>query len=90
MKRIEVKVWGKLYRRISKPIAKKVYDEGKELMVCPCKLRPGEPWHPEGIIRNTTNRKFKYVIRDYEFYHCNGETGWYLSFYIEVKEKPGD
>lgn len=28
-------------------MARKAYRDGKTVMVCPCKLRPGTPWHPE-------------------------------------------
>lgn len=90
MKHMEFEINGKMYHRVSKPMARKAYEKGEEIMVCPCKLRPGEPWYPEGIVSNALNRRFDFVIRDYEIYNCNAEAGWYASFYIEVKEKPGD
>lgn len=91
MKRMEFEIGGKLYRRVSRPTARKAYDRGAIIMICPCKLRPGKPWYPETLTCKVhTGRDFDPVARDFEIYNCNAESGWYASFYLEVKEKPGD
>lgn len=41
---------GKTYCRISKAAARGYYGAGTEILVCPCNLRPGAPWHPEVYI----------------------------------------
>ena len=91
MKHMEFEINGKMYHRVSKPMARKAFDKGEWVMVCPCKFRPGHPWYPTGFsFRKKLDREFDKIVRDYEYYHCNAEAGWYLSFYLEVKEIPGE
>ena len=90
MKRMEFEINGKMYHRVSKPMARKAYEKGETIMFCPCKLRPGTPWHPGGFLTNKSNDKFDLLVRNCEIYNCNAIAGWYLSFYVEVKEKPGE
>jgi len=83
-------------KRINKRVARRLFDEGKTIIICACKLRPGGPlyirkyWNPE-IIVNKTNMSNRYypetiyfdrIVRDYEWYNCTYETGYYSAFYI--------
>ena len=70
------------YKRVSKPMARKAYDTGKDVVICACKLRPGKPWYPEAIINNLSKNSFN--SSEYEWYNCNAEAGYYAAFYIEV------
>lgn len=78
----------KHYKRISKAKARKLYDNGIDIMVVPCNLSPENPWG----IGVTTNGHYwdhadfdKFVL-EFTWYNCNdNETGKYPAFY-EIKE----
>ena len=72
------------YKRVSKPMARKAYDTGKDVVICACKLRPGKPWYPEAIINNLSKNSFNSSVNEYEWNNCNAEAGYYAAFYIEV------
>ena len=70
--------------RISKKNAERRYNEGEVIYLCPHKLRPGYPWHPESAITKTdfseevlsqyfvTNtREFEKLVSDFTHYNCN-------------------
>lgn len=83
MKQMEFEVNGKQYHRVSKPMARKAYRDGKAVMVCPCKLRPGTPWHPEVTVDTVIDgNDFNKVVLWFETYNCNAVAGWYASFYV--------
>ena len=78
---------GKTYCRISKAAARGYYEAGAEIYTCPCKLRPGGPWHPEVYIcremafpyAGTFDKVTAYVAG----INCiNSETGRYLAYYV--------
>jgi hypothetical protein len=85
----------KEYKRINKTAAKKAYINNKNVVLCPCNLRPGGPWSPEVTV-NYNNRDeteqdtpanvyFDKVLMYFEYYNCiNTETGKYTAFYIEL------
>lgn len=71
-------------RRINKRIARKLWDAGYEILFIPCKLRPDSMW---GLGVTTSklfwgNNSFDEYVRSCEYYNCNGETGRYLSYYV--------
>ena len=71
------------YRRISKPLARKMYADGAKIIICPSNLRPFTPHGFTGEIAK--NRDFDAVINEHEFYCCNcNETGRYTAFYTPV------
>ena len=79
---------GKIYYRISKAAARGYYETGVEIYACPCKLRPGGPWHPEVYIcrkmaspyASTFDKTIAYVT---EMNCINSETGRYLAYYAK-------
>ena len=85
---------GHTFTRVSKTAAKKAYMNGVTIALCPCKLRPGTPWHPECILRKTpgndtteTENELNSLLNQFEFYNCTNETGRYTAFYIEKENK---
>lgn len=77
------------YRRVSKWIARKLYDDGVEVYMCPCNLRPGEPWHPEVAVRLSDGEEFpcapapfEDVVRGFQFFNCSYSAGYYPAFYV--------
>lgn len=75
--------------RINKPLARKMYYSGHTITVVPCKCGV------DNIVAKTdmnylldskcgddmTNR-FDRVVREFEYYNCNSETGYYVSYYV--------
>ncbi len=78
---------GVRYTRISKPAARKIYDNGGAVYVCPVKCSPvNEFWQTGTIIDNPAadpDRAFDKVINAFEFYNCGyNELGRYAAFYV--------
>jgi len=86
------------YIRISMKNAKRRYDRGEVIYICPHKLRPGGPWHPECAIARDDysdedtqyflayTKEFEDVVREYAHYNCSYGTGKYLSYYIKEEK----
>ena len=94
----------KMYRcdgfvRVSKKRAKKLYDEGQIIYLCPYRLRPGYPWHPEIAVTKTdltelkedfgvqyfvsNTRDFETLVNDFAYYNCTWKNGEYPAYYIK-------
>ena len=69
--------------KITKALAKKMYDEGNAIMVIPCKTGPKSPlasWiskpdDPEATFEKLCNAIF--------YYNCSPETGMTLNYYAK-------
>lgn len=86
------------YKRITKPIARRAFCDGKTVIVCPSNLRPFSMWHCETDFninsetmqnelhfRETPENLFNYTVNQFEYYNCiNTETGKHASFYIAI------
>lgn len=83
------------YRRVDKRQARKIYDNGKEVVFCPCNLRPFGFWNPSVkilkdfednvILNGKPSNDFDKVVNSFEYYNCiNSETGRFTSFYIAI------
>ena len=72
------------YKRVSKWIAKKLYEAGEPILFCPVNLRPGDIWGIGTIVIKKEGRTFEEILSEFEFYNCyNSETGYYAAFYIK-------
>ena len=84
MKPIIIKDKDRTYTRISKTAAKKMFESGREILLRPMHLRPGEPYHPECAIKKG-EQDFDAYIAMFKFHTANNrETGFYPAFYIET------
>lgn len=84
MKQFVIKDKNRTYTRISKAAAKKMFESGREILLCPVHLRPGEPWHPECAIQKS-EYDFDEYINAFKIHTANNsETGFYPAFYIET------
>ena len=76
------------FQRISKRAARTAYNAGKPVVLCPVKLYPFGGFRPSMMIQKTELPEYSFYtrVRDFESYNANcNETGYYASFYIEVK-----
>ena len=82
------------YKRISKAEARKRYNAGELVTLCPVNLIPGAPWNPEITVtkfdssapaRNVAvvcTMDFETLVNGFEFYNIRGaETGRYTAYY---------
>ena len=80
---------GRSYVRVSKARARKLYDMGAEIVLCPSNLRPLGMWHPECRVQKAdilVDEDFDGVVRAFEFYNCsNAETGRNTNFFVEAE-----
>lgn len=78
---------GYTFHRIDKKAARRAYNNGLRVMLCPVNLRPGYPYHPETSISGKAAATFEEALNAFEFYNLRGkETGRYTAFYIPVRE----
>ena len=70
--------------KITKALAKKMYDEGAEIMVIPSKVRPN------GMLASWTTKPADDPTADFEklcnavfYYNCSPETGMNLAYYAK-------
>lgn len=83
------------YKRISKPIARKMYNHGITIFLLPCKVRDdavegNNPWIvPTKIslfIGEQEENKFDSLVNIFEYYNCNAELGYYTHFFVAEED----
>lgn len=76
------------FKRISKAAAKKLYDNGGTVYVCPINMDPTNPYWSMAAEINKQDLEgldFNKMINQYTYYNCiNNQTGLYPAFYVEV------
>ena len=77
------------YSRVDKRVARKIYNEGKDVLFIPRNMRPDNNWGL-GIVENKylfgQEATFDKLVDTYTWYNCNNETGRYVAFY-KIKEE---
>lgn len=92
MNNYEFTINGARYVRVSKSAAIKTWKNNDTVVFCPCKLRPGYPWHPEYVFPPDvcpawirTEKEFCEIANAYSVYNCNSnETGRYIAYYVKA------
>lgn len=71
--------------KIRKNKARKLFNEGHELIIIPCNCSPNGVWLKGFRIckTNLENSDFDRLINEFEYYNCNSELGRYTHYYIE-------
>lgn len=77
--------------QIQKRAAKKLYDAGESVYLCPCKFAPLGVWNigcavskdynGHEDVRVEDNKSFEHVVNSFRYYNCNSEAGLYITFY---------
>ena len=77
-------------KRISKKMARKIFEQGKTIYVQSCRFNPFCVLS-QAIDINKENDSFLYgsynfdtYVNSFEYYNCSFEQGYYASFYIEL------
>lgn len=75
------------YTRVSKRKARRLFMEGVEILVLPCKVNPANVWEMTARMSNSSIEDFEKWLNEYSYYSCNyNELGRYPAFYIKEKE----
>ena len=86
------------YKKINKPIARKMFNNGITIYLLPCKVSEMalnsdiETWgHPVSINitkdqLDSKHNKFDRAINEYCFYNCNAELGYYPHYYVTEED----
>lgn len=72
------------YNRVSKAAARKAFNAGKPVILCPVKLYPFGAWRPSCMIQgDQCSDTFERLLENFIWYNCQlNETGYYAAFYI--------
>ena len=81
---------GVYYQRINKTKARRLYNEGKEILLYPIEANPFSMWAGSGYTINISNidendkylPTFDSIVNNFEYYNCSSEMGHYTKFYI--------
>ena len=79
--------------RIKKPLARKMYYSGHTITIVPCKcgvnntvakaeldMQKDINCGDEDVL--TISNRFDRVVREFEWYNCNKDTGYYAHYYV--------
>lgn len=75
-----------MYKKIRKNTARKLFNEGKEIFLIPCKAKLSMwiDFYKIQIDRYfSADRDFDKIVNFFEYYNCNPEMGAYAHFYIK-------
>lgn len=71
-------------KRINKTTARNLFNRGIEILACPCKIDPCNPWGLVFTLETTLTENFDTAVNNITYYNCNYETGYYLAYYILI------
>ena len=86
------------YKRVNKPEARKLYNNGVSIFLIPCKCSFTPPEEKTGMVVyifpieisiftcDTDANKFDRTVRDFEWKYCNAECGYYSHYYVRESD----
>ena len=90
MRREEYIIDGKMWVRIPKQLAHRMYVCNIPLLIAPCKFRLDGIWGCGFYCKKTEQQKeygytphFRTLVNEYEYYNCNHELGRYTKFFVK-------
>ena len=73
--------------RVNKKVARKLYNLGLEVGLCPCNANPESPWWLMSFVNNNSyDYTFDEVVDKFAWYNCNNELGRYVAYYVDNKK----
>lgn len=74
--------------RVTRREARKIFNQGAPVVFCPSKLYPFGGFRPSCMVQNSDAwPDFDCAVRNFEWYNCTHETGYYPAFYV-ARAKP--
>lgn len=71
--------------KITRPVARRLFESGERIYLLPCKVRVGNPWiNPMRASKNEDTNSFDNIVSLYEYWNCDSELGKSVSCYREV------
>lgn len=85
-----IKFEDKIYKQITKTKAREMFNEGKEIIVNPCKIIFPNHWHSHCYISKDMENMsgewtFDQIVNNCEYYNCCYETGYYSHYFVEIE-----
>ena len=70
------------FTRVNKTVAKRYFNEGNVIRVCPVNISPSNTWGLYTDLNRNTGVNFDEEINAFTYYNCNKKTGEYVAFYV--------
>lgn len=70
-------------KKISKRIAKNMFNKGLEIILCPSKLNPNGIWFSGISVTNENEKDLEKILNNFSYYNCTKETGLRINFYTK-------
>ena len=85
------------YKKVTNPIARKMYNIGCDILLLPCKVNAFIVFDKNyrGFVQPVTislktcihdANKFDRSVNDFEYYNCNSEMGYYSHYYVSEED----
>lgn len=86
------------YKRVNKPTARKMYNQGCSILLLPCKVSESalydstshnhwvRPYSMSLMTSEEETNRFDRAVNTYEYFNCNAELGYYAHFYVSEEE----
>jgi hypothetical protein len=78
--------------QVQKRTAKRLFEQGEELVFCPCNFVPFGVWNCGMLIEadryKTEEISFESCVANFEYYNCGAEQGQYTTFYAKHRIQP--
>lgn len=72
------------FKRVTKPMARKLFNEGFSIKIVPCNVDPENEWGVGIRIHKNTIESFDKIIDRILLNDCNPELGKYPAYYIPI------
>ena len=75
-------VTGRMYQRITKQLARKLFNEGYTIRVLPCNVCFNNEWVSPINFNYTDVSDFDVFVNSYQYYNCCTDLGLYPSYFV--------
>jgi hypothetical protein len=78
---------GTMMQQVQKRTARKLFQEGEMIYLCPCNMHFDSAWQTPIVISKAESLGFTFdqLCNDYEYFNCDSERGRYVRFYVKCK-----
>ena len=82
------------YKRVMKPLARKMFNCGISIKLLPCKVSDSalvdstwvEPMEISLLTSPHDINNFDRLVNEYEYYNCNAELGYYSKYFVSEED----